>query len=99
MRKQQHRIVKNMAIMGIGQVTTFGLSLGYVFLVSHYLGPTRFGELTLAKAIVVVISLGAQLGIRRGHGSEAARQHAVVEHRAADEKRDVFARDNFGGEP
>src|SRR5438309_7348714 len=59
----KQRIVKNMLIMGIGQVCTWGLSLLFLVLISRYLGPTRFGELTLAKSIIVVFWLGAKLGM------------------------------------
>lgn len=59
----KQRIVSNLLIMGVGQVVTFGLSLVYVILISRYLGPDRFGELTLAKAVVVMFWLGGQLGM------------------------------------
>lgn len=59
----RQRIVSNVLIMGVGQIATFGLSLAYTVLVSRYLGPTRFGALMLAKSIVVVLWVAAQLGM------------------------------------
>jgi O-antigen/teichoic acid export membrane protein len=52
-----------MLIMSMGQVVTWGISLLYLVLISRYLGPGRFGELTLAKSIVMVLWLGAKLGM------------------------------------
>jgi len=49
--------------MGIGQGATFVFTLLLFVVISRYLGPTRFGELTLAKAIVMVAWLGVTLGM------------------------------------
>jgi len=59
----RQRILSNLLTMGIGQVATFVFTLLLFVVVSRYLGPTRFGELTLAKAIVMVAWLGVTLGM------------------------------------
>ena len=55
MNKQ--RIVSNLMIIGSGQVATWVMSMGYVVIVSNYLGPTHLGALLLAQSIVGVLAL------------------------------------------
>jgi O-antigen/teichoic acid export membrane protein len=59
----KQRIVSNLLSMGIGQIATFVFSLLLFVVISRYLGPSRFGELILAKAIVMVAWLGVTLGM------------------------------------
>src|SRR4051794_20368157 len=59
----RQRIVSNVLSMGIGQVSTWSLSLAYFVMLGRYLGPNRFGELALAKSVVAVLWLGATLGM------------------------------------
>lgn len=61
MNKQ--RIVSNLMIIGSGQVATWVMSMGYVVIVSNYLGPTHLGALLLAQSIVGVLALAIQLGL------------------------------------
>ena len=59
----KQRIARNLLAMGIGQSATFIFTLTLFVVISRYLGPTEFGELTLAKAIVMVAWLGFTLGM------------------------------------
>jgi O-antigen/teichoic acid export membrane protein len=59
----KQRVASNLLAMGIGQGATFVFTLLLFVVISRYLGPTRFGELTLAKAIVMVAWLGVTLGM------------------------------------
>jgi O-antigen/teichoic acid export membrane protein len=62
-RSSKQRIVANVLAMGVGQITTFACTLLLFVVIGRYLGPSRFGELILAKAIVMVAWLGATLGM------------------------------------
>ncbi|HLJ67379.1 MAG TPA: flippase [Chloroflexota bacterium] len=57
------RILKNLLIMGSGQVVTFLLSGIYVIVIGRYLGPGRLGELALATALVSIVRLVIGLGM------------------------------------
>ena len=57
------RIASNVLIMSAGQVLTWVLSFGYFVIIGRYLGPDDFGELMLARSLVLVIWLLSTLGM------------------------------------
>lgn len=57
------RIISNVFAMGVGQISTWSLSLVYFVVLGRYLGPFHFGQLALARSVVAVFWLGATLGM------------------------------------
>lgn len=55
--QRSHRLISNVLVLVSGQVGQWVLSAAYVVLMSHYLGPARYGELALAISVVAMLAL------------------------------------------